>query len=68
MIKDNVLKLLSILPSNVVLVAAAKSRSPLEVLEAVNAGVKVIGENYIQEAEEKYSRVGRLAQWHFIGH
>ncbi len=68
MIKDNVLRLLSRLPENILLVAAAKSRSPQEVLEAVSAGVKVIGENYIQEAERKYARIGRLAQWHFIGH
>ncbi len=62
------MKLLSMLPENVGLVAAAKSRSCGEVLEAVEAGIKIVGENYVQEAEEKYARIGKLALWHFIGH
>ena len=48
--------------------AAAKSRSPEEVLEAVEAGVRIIGENYLQEAEAHFQAVGRKVSWHFIGH
>lgn len=67
-IRDNVKFLLQELPPHVELVAAAKSRTPGEILEAVEAGVKIIGENYVQEAGEALAVVGRQAQWHFIGH
>jgi hypothetical protein len=68
MIKQNVSQILNELPRGVELVAAAKTREPWEVLEAVKAGVKIIGENYIQEAERAYRLVGARARWHFIGH
>ena len=68
MIKDNVIQVLSELPPSVELVAAAKTRKPAEVLEAVEAGIKIIGENYVQEAEEAYAVVGNRVRWHFIGY
>jgi len=68
MIQENVRNLLAELPEHVALVAAAKSRTPEEILEAVAAGVKIIGENYIQEAQAAFAIIGRRAQWHFIGH
>jgi PLP dependent protein len=67
MIRDNVAALLRELPPGVALVAAAKSRTPAEVLEAVEAGVSIIGENYVQEAAAAVAAVGRRAAWHFIG-
>ncbi len=67
MIKQNVEKILSELPDGVELVAAAKTGTPEEILEVVEAGVKIIGENYIQEAKRAYEVVGRKAKWHFIG-
>jgi hypothetical protein len=67
-IADNVKRLLAELPPGVELIAAAKSRMPEEVLEAVEAGVKVIGENYVQEAAEAKAALGGSARWHFIGH
>jgi len=67
MIKENVKKLQSELPRNVELVAAAKGRKPEEVLEAIEAGVGIIGENYIKDAKHAYEAVGRKARWHFIG-
>jgi len=68
MIKQNVNQILSELPDGVQLVAAAKTRKPEEILEAVESGVKIIGENYVQEAERAYEVVGNKAKWHFIGH
>ncbi|MFC1969056.1 YggS family pyridoxal phosphate-dependent enzyme [Chloroflexota bacterium] len=68
MIEQNVRQVLSDLPDGVQLVAAAKTRRPEEVLRAVEAGVKIIGENYVQEAEQAYQLVGNKAEWHFIGH
>jgi len=67
MIKHNVQKILAELPDGVELVAAAKTRTPEEILEAVEAGVKIIGENYVQEAKRAYEIVGKKGKWHFIG-
>jgi len=67
-IKENVQKILSKLPERVELVAAAKTRQAEEILEAVKSGVEIIGENYVQEAERAYAKVGNKAKWHFIGH
>jgi pyridoxal phosphate enzyme (YggS family) len=67
-IKQNVQKIMKELPEGVELVAAAKTRTAEEVLAAVEAGVKIIGENYVQEAESIYPAIGKKARWHFIGH
>jgi len=67
-IKENVISLLKEIPEGVILVAAAKNRTPQEVQEAVDAGIEVIGENYVQEAEKVFSVVGKKVKWHFIGH
>ncbi len=66
-IRENVQKLLNELPGGVELVVAAKSRTAKEVLEAVNAGIKIVGENYVQEAEKNYSVIENRAKWHCIG-
>jgi PLP dependent protein len=67
-ITENVKKILAELPEGVQLVAAAKAQAPREILEAIEAGVRIIGENYVQEAEKAYREIGNKAQWHFIGH
>jgi len=67
-IKENVERILKELPAGVELVAAAKTKTPAEILEAVEAGIKIIGENYVQEAAEAFAVVGRRGKWHFIGH
>jgi len=66
-IKENVQNILSELPRGVELVAAAKTRTPEEILEVMKAGVKIIGENYVQEAERAYAVVGDKVRWHLIG-
>lgn len=68
MIKENVKKLLESLPEGVRLVAAVKTRTPEEILEAIQAGITIIGHNYVQEAEARFSLIGRQAEWHLIGH
>ena len=74
MIKENVRKILNELPVGVELVAAAKTRSAEEILEAVKAGIKIIGENYVQEAEKIQALTAHRSpltvkiKWHFIGH
>ena len=68
MIKENVSKILKELPEGVSLVGAAKTRTPQEILEAVEAGLEIIGENYVQEAERAFQVVGGKVKWHMIGH
>ncbi len=67
-IKENAQQLLKELPDGVELVAAAKTRTADEVLQAVEAGIKTIGENYVQETERIYPAVGNKARWHFLGY
>jgi uncharacterized pyridoxal phosphate-containing UPF0001 family protein len=58
-IKRNITEIMQSLPPDVVLVAAAKTRSADEVNTAVTAGIDAIGYNYIQEAERMRPLVGR---------
>lgn len=67
-IKLNAERLLKEVPPGVDVVAAAKTRTADEILEAVAGGVKMIGENYVQEAASVFAVVGRAVKWHFIGH
>jgi PLP dependent protein len=68
MIKEQVMKILQELPEGVHLVGAAKTRTPEEILEAIEAGLKIVGENYVQEAEQAFGLIGNEVQWHMIGH
>ena len=67
-ITQNINNILHELPPNVQLLAAGKSRNPRDVEEAVAAGITIIGENYVQEAEKAREAVGDRVEWHFIGH
>jgi len=68
MIREQVKKILAELPEGVLLVGAAKTRTPDEILEAIEAGLEIVGENYVQEAEKAFEKIGRRAKWHMIGH
>ena len=68
MIKEHVKKILDELPEGVLLVGAAKTRTPEEILEAIESGLQVVGENYVQEAEKAFELIGNKATWHMIGH
>jgi pyridoxal phosphate enzyme (YggS family) len=53
----------------VTLVAVTKTHPPEVVRAAIAAGVADVGENRVQEMEEKVAEVGRGAvRWHLIGH
>lgn len=56
-------------PDSVNLLAVSKTRSPEELREAVTAGQRAFGENYLQEALDKIAALDDLADidWHFIG-
>ncbi len=67
-IKHNIKEILPSIPENVILEAAAKTRTADEILQAINAGIKIIGENYVQESISIIDKIGHQAEWHFIGH
>jgi len=67
-IRENVKTLLEELPDGVELVGAAKGRTAREIGEAIDAGLKIVGENYIQETMLVQKSVNRDVEWHFIGH
>jgi PLP dependent protein len=50
------------------LLAAAKSQSVELVQAAIATGVRLIGENYVQEAEDKRKVISEPVEWHMIGH
>ena len=56
-------------PKEVKLLAASKTRTQEEIREAFQAGVKLFGENRVQEAREKVPALSDLPiTWHMIGH
>jgi hypothetical protein len=60
--------ILEILPADVTLVAAAKSRSVEQVRAAIRAGVTCVGHNYVQEAARMIPLVREPVRWNMIGH
>lgn len=55
-------------PAGIRLMAVSKTVEPRRILKALDAGISLLGENYVQEAREKIPAVGRSAEWHMIGH
>ena len=56
-------------PEEVQLVAVSKTMPKEYLVQAVEAGVDILGENYVQEAREKFNDLYTLpVAWHFIGH
>ena len=68
MIREMVKEILDELPDGVRLEGAAKTRIPQEILEAIDAGLEIVGENYVQEAEKAFEVLGHRVKWHMIGH
>jgi PLP dependent protein len=56
-------------PAEIQLIGVSKTFSAEIVRHAIEAGLDVIGENYIQEAREKIALLSSYpVSWHFIGH
>lgn len=55
-------------PEEITIVAVTKTFSAQVVRDVVAAGIDDIGENRVQEAERKFSELGKLARYHLIGH
>ena len=57
------------IPESVRLVAVSKTVNADRVTQDIDAGAAILGENYIQEARDKFNTLyERSVQWHFIGH
>jgi len=77
-IKENVLRVVERMegaarrvgrdPREIKLVVVSKTVDVVRIKEAVEAGVSILGENYVQEAQKKIEEIGRPVAWHFIGH
>ena len=55
-------------PGTIKLVVVTKTLPVEKILEAIEAGAGILGENYVQEALPKIEAIGNKAEWHFIGH
>jgi pyridoxal phosphate enzyme (YggS family) len=55
-------------PAEIKLVAVSKTVDAGRIKEAIEAGVSILGENYVQEAQKKIEEIGQRVSWHFIGH
>jgi len=55
-------------PEKIKLVAVTKTVTIEQIKEAINAGIKIIGENKVHEAKEKYHILTAEIEWHLVGH
>jgi len=55
-------------PDEIILVAVSKTFPAEAIRIAVENGIQHIGENRVQEAEGKFQQLGKIAQWHLVGH
>jgi hypothetical protein len=55
-------------PSDVRLMAVTKTVDDERLLEAIEAGVDIIGENYVQEGKRKIEKFGKSVEWHLVGY
>jgi pyridoxal phosphate enzyme (YggS family) len=56
-------------PSDVKLMAVTKTVDDDRIREAIEAGVDIVGENYVQEGKRKIEKLGKgRVEWHLIGY
>jgi pyridoxal phosphate enzyme (YggS family) len=55
-------------PDSIKLLAVTKTIPTEYISKAIDAGITMLGENYVQEAKEKIAVLEQRAQWHMIGH
>ncbi len=77
-IEDNILKIRENIaegalksgrkPSEIQLMAVTKTVDDGRILEAIEAGVDIMGENYVQEAKRKIEKMDVNVKWHMIGY
>jgi pyridoxal phosphate enzyme (YggS family) len=55
-------------PDEVTIVAVAKTVPIPRIEEAIDCGIRIIGENRVQEASQKFSMLRNRVDWHMVGH
>jgi PLP dependent protein len=54
------------------IIAVSKTHDSSAVIEGINAGIRIFGENYVQELTAKYKEIESMPvtqpEWHYIGH
>jgi len=55
-------------PAEIKLLAATKSQGVAQIRAAIEAGMRLFGENYVQEAKAKRDAIQDPVEWHMIGH
>lgn len=68
MIKANLEKIQSEIPSNVTLVAVSKTKPEEMIQEAYASGQRIFGENRVPELVAKHENLPKDIEWHMIGH
>lgn len=54
--------------SDIRLMGVTKTVDDARIMEAIEAGIDIIGENYVQEGKRKIEKMGKQVEWHMIGH
>jgi len=67
-ISENIKKYKDELPENVKLFAISKTKPNEDLMEAYNAGQRILGENKIQEMTDKWEELPKDIKWHMVGH
>ncbi len=55
-------------PDEITIIAVTKTVPAQIILQAIDCGINIIGENRVQEAKEKFPIIGNRVQWHMVGH
>lgn len=55
-------------PAEITIVAVTKTVPVSRIEEAIDGGIRVIGENRVQEASAKFGEIGNRVDWHMVGH
>ena len=53
---------------DITIVAVTKTITVQKIDEAIVLGIKIIGENRVQEAKQKFAVIGNRVEWHMVGH
>lgn len=67
-IAENIITYKEELPENVKLVAISKTKPNKDLMEAYDAGQRILGENKIQEMTDKWEELPKDIEWHMVGH
>jgi pyridoxal phosphate enzyme (YggS family) len=53
---------------DITLLGVTKNVPVEDIRIALAAGIKIVGENKVQEAKQKFSQIGPAVRWHMLGH